>query len=91
MIFLKIFFGVLLVRKNHQQRKIIDEEIPLLAGKILVTFTGFLLLLLDSGQFGRNPMAMARFQPVSLESGLIGIRRSYTKIWRPSAVDSSYQ
>jgi hypothetical protein len=61
---LKIFSDVWLIRKNHQRRKTIDYEILSVAGKILATFTGFQLLLPDSGDGGRNPVAMARFRPI---------------------------
>jgi hypothetical protein len=39
MIFLKIFSGVWLERKKCQQRKITDDEIVTLAGRIPATFT----------------------------------------------------
>jgi hypothetical protein len=61
MISLKIFSGVWLVRKNYQQRKITGNEILSLNGMIQATFTGFRLLLLDSGDEGWNSATMASF------------------------------
>jgi hypothetical protein len=44
MIFLKIFFDVWLVRKNHQQRQITGDEIPSLVGRIPTVMTRFQLV-----------------------------------------------
>jgi hypothetical protein len=41
-----------------------NDEIPLLTGAMIpATFIEFRLLLLDFGDEGRNPAAMAKFRP----------------------------
>lgn len=54
MIFLKIFSGVWLLRKNHQWRKTTGDEILLLVDRISPTFTGFRLRLPNSCDGCRN-------------------------------------
>jgi hypothetical protein len=77
----KIFFVIKYFQRNHFSEKSNFSEnifrrlsrtknkILSLADRILATFTGFQLLLLDSSDEGRNPVAMARFWTVSPKSG----------------------
>lgn len=80
----KIFFVIKYFQRNHfseknnfsenifrrlsRTKKITGDKILSLADKIPATFTGFQLLLLDSSDEGRNPVAMARFWTVSPKS-----------------------
>jgi hypothetical protein len=49
--------------KKYQRQKITDDKILSLAGMISAIFIGFRLLLLNSGDKGRNSAGVVRFWP----------------------------